>query len=75
MNKKILYITWTLALGSALSGVFGCSGMGGAMGASQGGGQSAGCGYPSTNCPSGYVPTPGQGGQCMPSGAVGNGVP
>ena len=70
MVKKIFYAAITATLGMVLSGVFGCGsgGMGGAMGASggPGAGQSAGCGYPPTNCPSGYVPVPGQGGQCEP---------
>ncbi len=81
MVKRIFYAAITATLGMVLSGVFGCGsgGMGGgAMGASggPGAGQSAGCGYPQTNCPQGYVPVPGQGGQCMPqSMANQSGIP
>ena len=83
MMKRIFYAAVTATLGMVLVGVFGCGGSGGIMGASggPGAGQSAGCGYPQTNCPQGYVPAPGQGGQCMPqsmanqSGAPPGGIP
>lgn len=77
MIKRISYAIVTAVLGTVLTGVFGCGsgGMGGgAMGASggPGAGQPPGCGYPQTNCPSGYVPAPGQGGQCMPQSMMNN---